>query len=199
MLGASLMWLSRMWVRCLWRSWWRRRFRGSRSRFRSLCGFVMRLWRLLTGLSRLRRMLMPRLLVLRIRLWLRSRLTGWLPSRRRLMLRGLRRRRRVVRLLLLVRHLMLRVVPCLRRRLLGRLPVQLGTLQGPRPRRLVAPRMLQRLRLLLLVVLRMRMWLVLPLWWRVQGRRLRLLGRRLRVMRRTVTRTAPSRRLIRSG
>ena len=144
------------------------------------------------GLSRPRRMLTARLLVLRIRLCRRSRLTGLLRKRLLVLLQVLRRRRRVARLLLLVRRLMLLLVPCLRRRPLGRLPVRLGTLQGPRPRRQVAPQMLQRRPLLPLIVPLVRILLVLPLWWRVQGRRLPGLARRLHVMRQTAMLPAPS-------
>ena len=141
---------------------------------------------------------MLRLLVLRIRLCRRSRLTGLLRKRLLVLLQVLRRRRRVARLLLLVRHRMLRLVPGLRRRLLVLLPVRLGTLQGPLRRRLVAPRMLQRLRLLPLIVLQTRTLLALPLWWRVPGRRLPSLARSRHAMRRTATRTAPSWPLIHS-
>ena len=141
---------------------------------------------------------MPRLLVRRIMWWRRSRVTVLLRSRRRRMLRVLRCRRRVVRLLLLVRHRMLRLVPGLRRRLPVLLPVRRRMLPGPRRRRLVAPRMRSRLRLLPLIVLQTRTLLVLPLWWRVQGRRLPVLGRSRHVTQRTDTRTAPSWPLIHS-
>ena len=192
MLGASLMWLSRMRGRCLWRLLWRRRFRGSRSRWRSLCGFVMRRLLLLIGLSRLRRMLIPRLLVLRIRLWLRSRLTGWRRSRRRRMLLGPHLRLLVRRRMLL----RLRLPLAIRRRLRVSVPTMLVWLGMPRPPRLRLPlgprRMRRRLRLM-------------PPGRPLRRRRLpRMLpGRRLRLpvthRRRGRMRTAPSSTRTTSG
>ena len=163
-----MMWLSRMRGRCLWRFWWRKRFRGSRRRSQSLCGFVMRLLLQRHGLSRLRRMLIPRLLARRMLWWRRSRLTGWRRSRRRRMLRVARRRRRVVRRMLL----RLRLSLVLRRRWRVSVPTMLVWLGMPRLGPLLLPLVARRMR---------------------RRRRLMLRGRPLR--RRRLPRMLPGRRL----